>query len=146
MFCLLQTKRAEHPKKLMLDVPAAAQERRKSPTSPEGTAAGEGLSATGQCPKGNTDPPFVKQVTHVHFISVRVQNVRDILGIQRWVGSKVIVNYLTGFLRSLKTWKSHGHSKCKFQALEKLWKTIFFPKFWKSHGNVTKVASNIIYI
>ncbi|KAF3857965.1 hypothetical protein F7725_011166 [Dissostichus mawsoni] len=46
------TKRAEHPKKLMLDVSAAAQERRKSPTSPEGTAAGEGLSATAEFLEG----------------------------------------------------------------------------------------------
>ena len=38
-------------------------------------------------------------------------------------------DYTSGFLWSLKTWKSHGNSKCKFQALEKLWKTIFFPKF-----------------
>ena len=28
--------------------------------------------------------------------------------------------------------------------IPKLWKTIFFPKFWKSHANLT--ASNIIYI
>ncbi|KAK1879115.1 Coiled-coil and C2 domain containing protein 1A [Dissostichus eleginoides] len=47
-----ETKRAEHPKKLMLDVPAAAQERRKSPTSPEGTAAGEGLSTTAEFLEG----------------------------------------------------------------------------------------------
>ncbi|KAK5919877.1 hypothetical protein CgunFtcFv8_023738 [Champsocephalus gunnari] len=47
-----ETKRAEHPKKLMLDVPAAAQERRKTPTSPEGTAAGEGLSATAEFLEG----------------------------------------------------------------------------------------------
>ena len=71
-----------------------------------------------------------------------------------------------------RPWKSHGNSKCKFQALEKLWKfkmqipgpgkvmeiqnansrpwkgygKLSFRKFWKSHGNVTKVASNIIYI
>ena len=62
------------------------------------------------------------------------------------VSSEASSAQIPGFVRSLKTWKSHGNSKCKFQALEKLWKTIFFPKFWKSHGNITKVASNIIYM
>ncbi|KAK5860299.1 hypothetical protein PBY51_021790 [Eleginops maclovinus] len=42
-----ETKPAAQPKKLMLDVPAAAQERKRtSSTSPEGTAVREGLSAT----------------------------------------------------------------------------------------------------
>ncbi|XP_010783737.1 coiled-coil and C2 domain-containing protein 1B-like, partial [Notothenia coriiceps] len=69
-----ETKRAEHPKKLMLDIPAAAQERRKTPTSPEGPAAGEGLSATGQSPKGNTDPPLGK-----YLITLKIKNMRYIL-------------------------------------------------------------------
>ena len=56
-------------------------------------------------------------------------------------------------MESLKTvcQGSYGHYKpgkvMEIQnANSRPWKTIFFPKFWKSHGNVTKVASNIIYI
>jgi len=44
--------------------------------------------------------------------------------------------YLTGFVRSWKTWKSHGILKWSFPGLEKSWKKLKSYKFWKSHGNV----------
>jgi len=41
----------------------------------------------------------------------------------------------TGFVRSWKTWKSHGILKWSFPGLEKSWKKLKSQKFWKSHGN-----------
>jgi len=43
---------------------------------------------------------------------------------------------LSGFLRSWKTWKSHGILKWLFPGLEKFFKKIKSQKFWKSHGNL----------
>jgi len=42
----------------------------------------------------------------------------------------------TGFLRSWKTWESHGILKWSFPGLEQSWKKLKSQKFWKSHGNV----------
>ena len=46
-----------------------------------------------------------------------------------------VSNQYAGFVRSWKTWKSHGILKWLFPGLEKCLKKIKSQKFWKSHGN-----------
>jgi len=46
------------------------------------------------------------------------------------------MHHYTGFIRSWKTWKSHGILKWSFPGLEKSWKKLKSQKVWKSHGNL----------
>ncbi len=53
-----------------------------------------------------------------------------------------------GFVRSWKTWKSHGILKLQFPGLEKFWKTNKPRTFWKSHGNLfyKSLCNTIVFI
>jgi len=52
------------------------------------------------------------------------------------LAAPVWLKIFTGFVRSWKTWKSHGILKWTFPGLEKSWKILKSQKFWKSHGNL----------
>jgi len=52
------------------------------------------------------------------------------------LGSEGEGSSFTGFVRSWKTWKSHGILKWSIPGLEKSWKKLKSSTFWKSHGNL----------